>query len=179
MPGATNLSTEPEDREFVISRIFDAPRDLVWKAWTEPERLAQWWGPKGCTIRVVKLDVREGGMFHYAMSYKPGHEMWGRFVYREIAVPERLVYVSSFSDPAGGVTRAPFPTIGPTFPLEILNRLTLEDEGGKTKLTLRGGPIGATEAERATFTGMFSSMQQGFTGTFDQLAQYLTKEEDR
>jgi len=78
-------TVEPAEREFVISRVFDAPRELVWKAWTEAPRLAQWWGPKGCTIRVVKLDVRPGGIFHYAMQYKPGHDMWGRFIYREIA----------------------------------------------------------------------------------------------
>ena len=94
--------------EFVITRTFDAPRELVWKSWTEAERLAQWWGPKGCTIRVVKLEMRPGGIFHYAMQFKPGHDTWGRFVFREIAAPERLVFVNSFSDANGGVTRAPF-----------------------------------------------------------------------
>jgi uncharacterized protein YndB with AHSA1/START domain len=163
----------PDD--FVIARMFDAPRALVWKVWTEPEHLAQWWGPKGCTIRVVKLDVREGGMFHYAMAYQPGQDMWGRFVYREIAPPERMVYVSSFSDAEGGVTRAPFPQLRGTFPLEVLNTLTLHEDGGKTTMTVRGRPLNATEEERKTYRGMFSSMQQGFTGTFDQLAAYLAK----
>ncbi len=148
MAKATNLSTEPEDRDFVISRIFDAPRDLVWKAWTEPERLAQWWGPKGCNIRVKKLDVRPGGMFHYAMSYKPGHDMWGRFVYHEIAAPERLVYVSSFSDPAGAITRAPFPQLGPTFPLEVLNASPSRTTAARRRLTLRGRPLQATAEEQ-------------------------------
>jgi len=166
---------EPTEQDFVISRTFDAPRALVWKVWTEPEHLAQWWGPKGCTIRVVKLDVRPGGVFHYAMAYQPGHDMWGRFVYREILAPERMVYVSSFSDPEGGITRAPFPQLHDTFPLEILNTLTLAEDGGTTTMTVRGRPINATEAERKTYRGMFGSMQQGFTGTFDQLAHYLEK----
>ncbi|MBI4275605.1 MAG: SRPBCC domain-containing protein, partial [Rhizobiales bacterium] len=91
----TKTETAGQRTDFVISRVFDAPRKLVWKAWTEAERLAQWWGPKGCTIRVVKLDVRPGGIFHYAMQFKPGHDMWGRFIYREIAAPERLIYISS------------------------------------------------------------------------------------
>jgi uncharacterized protein YndB with AHSA1/START domain len=95
----------PTAREFVITRVFDAPRDLLWNAWTEPERLAQWWRPKGCTIRVVKLDARPGGIFHYAMRFKPGHDMWGRFIYREIAAPERLVFINSFSDASGGIAR--------------------------------------------------------------------------
>jgi uncharacterized protein YndB with AHSA1/START domain len=161
--------------DLVISRTFEAPRDLVWKAWTEPERLAQWWGPKGCTIRVAKLDVRPGGTFHYAMQFKPGQDIWGRFVYREIESPERLVFVVSFSDASGGITRAPFPQLGDSWPLEILNTLTLTEKGGKTTLTLRGGPINATEEERKAFAGMLGSMQQGWAGTLDKLAEHLAQ----
>jgi uncharacterized protein YndB with AHSA1/START domain len=164
---------ERRDDDFVVTRVLDAPRDLVWKAWTEPERLAAWWGPKGCKLRVIKVDLRPGGVFHYAMAYKPGQEMWGRFVYREVAAPERLVYVSSFSDETAGLTRAPFKE---TFPLEILNTLTLREEDGKTTLTLSGHPLNATAEERATFIDMFPSMQQGFGGTFDQLEAYLASQ---
>jgi uncharacterized protein YndB with AHSA1/START domain len=166
---------EATDDDFVISRTFDAPRDLVWKVYTEAEHLAQWWGPKGCTIRVIKLDVRPGGIFHYAMAYQPGQEMWGRFVYREIAPPESMVFVSSFSDADGGITRAPFPQLRGTFPLEVLNTMTLVEDGTKTTVSLRGRPLNATEEERETFRGMFGSMQQGYSGTFDELAQYLAK----
>lgn len=169
---AEGRSARAAGEDFVISRVFDASRDLVWQAWTEAKHLAQWWGPKGCTIRVVKLDFRPGGIFHYAMQWQSGHDMWGRFIYREIAAPERLVFVNSFSDADGGITRAPFKD---TFPLEIANTLTLSEQDGKTTLTLRGGPINATEEERKTFIGMFGSMQQGFGGTFDQLAAYLAK----
>lgn len=167
-------ASAPATPEFVITRVFDAPRNLVWKAWTEAECLAQWWGPKGCKIRVVKLDVRPGGVFHYAMQFNTGRDMWGRFVYREIAAPERLVFVNSFSDPDGGITRAPFSQI-PTWPLEVLNNLTLTEQGGKTTLTLRGSPINATQEEVETYARMFDSMRQGFTGTFDQLADHLAK----
>lgn len=159
-------------QDFTISRVFDAPRSLVWKAWTEPEPLAHWWGPKGCTIRVISLDLKPGGVFHYAMQWQPGHDMFGRFVYREIKSPERLVYVSSFSDAQGGVTRAPFKA---DFPLELLNTLTLTEQVGKTTLALRGGPINATEEERRAYVGMFDSMRQGFGGTFEQLADYLAR----
>jgi uncharacterized protein YndB with AHSA1/START domain len=161
------------EEDFVVTRVIDAPRDLVWKAWTELERLPAWWGPKGCKLRVVKVDLRPGGVFHYAMAYKPGHDMWGRFVYRDIAAPERLVYVSSFSDENAGLTRAPFKD---TFPLEILNTLTLSESNGKTLLTLRGQPLYATAEERALFKDMFPSMQQGFGGTFDQLEAYLASQ---
>lgn len=161
--------------EFNFSRVFDAPRALVWQAWTEAGRLAQWWGPKGATIRVISLDVRAGGMFHYAMQFKPGHDIFGRFIYREMSAPERLVFISSFSDADGGITRAPFPQLGGNWPLEVLNTLTLSEEGGQTTLTLRGGPINASEDERKTFAAMADSMRQGFAGTFDQLAEHLAQ----
>jgi len=158
--------------KFVITRVFDAPRELVWKAWTESERLAQWWGPKGFTMGVVKLDLRPNGVIHYSMRTPDGREMWGKIVYREIAAPERIVFVNSFSDAQGNLTRHP---LSLTWPLEVLNTLTLSKQEGKTMLTLRGGPINATEEERKTFEAGFESMKQGFSGTFDQLAEYLAK----
>jgi uncharacterized protein YndB with AHSA1/START domain len=161
------------EKPFTISRTFNAPRNLVWKAWTEAERLAQWWGPKGCEIRVIKLDFRPGGIFHYAMAFQPGQEMYGRFMYRDIAAPECMEYISSFSDPEGGITRAPFGGIAADFPLEVLNIMTLTEQGGKTTMTLRGGPVYPSEAERKCYAGMAESMQQGFAGTFDKLDDYL------
>jgi uncharacterized protein YndB with AHSA1/START domain len=169
----SSTGAKAAQQEFVITRTLDAPRALVWKAWTEADRLAQWWGPKGCTIRVAKLDLKPGGVFHYAMTFKPGHDMWGRFTYREIVAPERLVFINSFSDPEGGLTRAPFSQLDNKWPLEVLNILTLSEEGGKTTLTLRGSPINATDEERETYVSMFDSMRGGFGGTFEKLEAYL------
>lgn len=159
------------ENDFIITRVFDAPRELVFKAWTEPERLAQWWGPKGCTIGVQKMDLRPGGVFHYFMR-RPQGEMWGKFVYREIVAPERIVFVNSFSNPKGETVRGPF---HPTLPMEILNTVTLSEHQGKTSLTLRGRPINATEEEYKTYASFRDSMNKGFDGTFDQLEEYLAK----
>jgi uncharacterized protein YndB with AHSA1/START domain len=159
--------------EFVVERVFEAPRKLVWQAWTEPERLAQWWGPKGAAIRVAKHELRPGGIFHYAMQLQPGRDIWGRFIYREIAAPDRLVFVSSFSDADGGITRPPFRQLGDDWPLEILNTLALVEQGGQTTLTLRGCPINATEEGRKAYASMIGSMQQIYAGTFDKLAEHL------
>jgi uncharacterized protein YndB with AHSA1/START domain len=145
----------------------------VWQAWTEPERLAQWWGPKGATIRVAKHELRPGGIFHYAMQFQPGRDIWGRFIYREIAAPERLVFVSSFSDADGGITRPPFPQLGDDWPMEILNTLAFAGRGGRTTLTLRGCPINANEEGRKAYASMIGSMQHGYAGTFDKLAEHL------
>ena len=158
--------------EFVITRVLDAPRERVWQAWTEKERLAQWWGPKGCVIRVVKFDLRLGGHFHYVMQF-PGSEMWGRFTFREISPPGRLVFVNSFSNEAGEVTRAPFPGIGETIPLEIQNTVTFVAQGNQTRMTLRAVPLNASDIERQTFIGMMDSLNQGCGGTFDQLEAHL------
>ncbi len=84
--------------ELVITREFDAPRDLVWKAWTEPDRLAKWWGPAGFAMKVTSVDVRPGGLFLYGMRPPDREDQWGRFVFREVVPQERIVFVNSFSD---------------------------------------------------------------------------------
>lgn len=156
--------------EFIITRIFNAPRELVWRAWTEPRDLQQWWGPTGFKIRVYKFDLKPGGVFHYCMLAEDAPDMWGKFVYREINAPERLVYVNSFADKEGNVIRPPFDQ---NWPKEILNSVTLSEHGKKTKLTLRSWPVSATDEERKTFVDNFDSMNQGFGGTFDQLDLHL------
>lgn len=156
--------------EFVITREFDAPRERVWKAHTEYDRLSRWWGPKGFTWLDGKLDLRPGGAFHFGMQGPDGAAMWARFVYREIVAPERLVYVSSFSDPEGNIVRAPF---SGDWPLEVLIETLFTERDGKTLMTLRGCPINATEAERQAYAAMHGSMQQGYSGTFDQLEAYM------
>lgn len=166
------MSANKAANELVITRTFNAPRDLVFKVWTEAEHLKHWWGPTGFELGVSKLDLRPGGIFHYSMKSSDGHEMWGKFVYHEIAAPEKLVYVNSFSDPEGNTVRAPF---SQTWPLEILNTLTFTENEGKTTVTLRGGPINATEEEMKMFDSMHESMQQGFAGTFGQLDEYLAR----
>ena len=159
-------------KEFVISRTFDAPRDLVWKAWTERDQLLQWFGPKGFAMTTAKLDLRPGGVFHYCLRSQDGKEIWGKFVYREIAAPSRIVLVNSFSDAQGGLTRHPF---APTWPLEMLSTTTFDEEGGKTKLAIEWSPLNPTDEERKTFDSSHDGMKQGWTGTFEQLTDYLVK----
>lgn len=132
-----NITTNVEESGLVITRTFDAPRDLVFKMWTETEHLKHWWGPKGFTFGISKLDLRPGGVFHYSMTSPDGHEMWGKFVYREIVAPEKIVFINSFSDEEGNTVRAPF---SPTWPLEILNTITFAEHEGKTVITMRGNP---------------------------------------
>ena len=165
-------TTDTPDHEFVISRVFDAPRELVWKAFTDPEHMKHWWGPKGFTARVAKMDFRPGGSYHYCLRSPDGKDMWGKFVYCEIVAPERMVFINSFSDEHGGLTRHP---MSPSWPLEMLSTFTFEEQDGKTTLTIKWIPYNATEEERKTFDGARGGMTQGWTGTLDQLAEYLAK----
>lgn len=158
--------------ELVITRLLDAPKEAVFQAWTEADRLAQWWGPAGFALQIEKLELAPKGIFHYSIALPDGQKMWGRFIYRHIAAPERLIFVSSFSNEEGAITPAPFSV---TWPQEILNIITLEVEGDKTLLTLRGCAINATPAAEQTFTDGFASIRRGFAGTFDQLEAYLQK----
>jgi uncharacterized protein YndB with AHSA1/START domain len=161
----------PSSKDFVISRVLDAPRDLVWKAFTDPERMKRWWGPKGFTVIASKMDLRVGGTYHYGLKAPDGSPMWGKFVFREIVPTERMVFVSSFSDEAGGTTRHP---MAPTWPLEMLSTFSFEDEpGGKTRFTVRWSPHNASEDERKTFDAGQASMTQGWSGTLEQLEAYL------
>jgi uncharacterized protein YndB with AHSA1/START domain len=157
---------------FVITREFNAPRELVWKAWTERDRLMKWFGPCGFTMTTAKLDFRPGGSFHYCLCSPDGKQMWGKFVYREITAQEKIILVNSFSDESGGLTRHPFSS---AWPLEMLSKTTFAEQDGRTKLTIEWLPLNATDEERKMFESARDGMTQGWTGTFEQLAAYLEK----
>ena len=164
------MSSEIE--EFKISRTFDAPRELVWKLHTECEHLKNWWGPKGFVMNHCKMDLQPGGMFHYGMhpANNESMVMWGRFVFLEVERPEKLVYVVSFSDENAGITRHPMSS---TWPLEVLNTTEFTEEEGRTKVTISGQPINATDEEISTFDTGRNSMRQGFAGTYHHFEEYL------
>jgi uncharacterized protein YndB with AHSA1/START domain len=167
------MATTTKSPDFVISRELDAPRELVWKCFTDPERMKQWWGPKGFTVIASKMDLRVGGTYLYGMKAPNGAPMWGKFTYREIVPPERLVFINSFSDEKGGVTRHPG---APTWPLEMVSTFTFEElPGGKTKFTVRWATHNASAEEEKTFDSGRNSMTQGWSGTIEQLEAYLAK----
>jgi uncharacterized protein YndB with AHSA1/START domain len=157
--------------DFVISRVLNAPRDLVWKCFTDPAHMKQWWGPKGVKVVKSEMDLRPGGTYLYGMQMPDGPVMWGKFVYREIVPPSKLVFINSFSDENRGLTRHP---MSPTWPMELLSTFTFEEAGpGKTKFTIRWSPHNATAEERKTFDAGQASMNQGWSGTLEQLENYL------
>ena len=168
---ANDQPTAP-DGAFIITRVFNAPRDLVWKAWSDAEQMQTWWGPKGCSIKVANFEFRPGGFFHYAMQFSNGQQTWGRFLYRDIATQERIAWLNSFSNEGCGITRAPFDQL---IPLEILNEATFVEKAEKTTVTLHARPHGAAENERKVFEGMFASLNEGYGGTLDKLAGTLAK----
>lgn len=158
--------------EFSVSRLINAPRDFVWKLWTEPKHLNRWWGPKGLDMLTNKFELKPGGIFHYKMKSPEGQIMWGKFIFREIIEFEKLVFVVSFSDEFGNILRHP---LSMTWPLVVLSTVNFIEQDGKTLLNLTGIPINATKEEEKTFSDGFESMNKGWKGTFEQLEEYLNK----
>jgi uncharacterized protein YndB with AHSA1/START domain len=130
---------ESKAADFMISRVFDAPRDLVWKCFTDPECMKQWWGPKGFTVIASRMDLRPGGTYHYGMTAPDGTSIWGKMVYREICPPERLVFINSFSDEAGGTTRHPMAPHHPA--LRSLHLKPLGVSGPPGPIATAGGVV--------------------------------------
>jgi len=156
---------ESEDREIVISRVFNAPRELVFKAWTEPDHLKRWWAPKGCTTPVCRVDLRPGGVFHYCMRLPEGREIWGLGIYREIVEPERIVYTDTFADPDGKPVPPSYYGMSASHPSETLVTVTFAELAGKTKLTLVHS-IALSVEERG-------GAEQGWNQMLDRLAEEL------
>jgi uncharacterized protein YndB with AHSA1/START domain len=170
MDEANSSNIAGTDVPFEIRRTFDAPRELVFKTWTEAEHLKRWWGPKNFTMMTCRIDARPNGTFLYGMRAQNGMEMWGKWVFREIVPPERMVFISTFSDAQGGVTRNPW---APVWPLETLSTVTMAEQDNKTTVSMQGIPINASEAEHKAFQTARGGMSQGWTGVLDQLAAYL------
>jgi len=123
-------------RTLRIERRFDAPRELVFDAWTRPEYLMQWYAPRGCTIQLVKLDARPGGRFHWCIHNPSFGDCWCVGMYREIVRPERIVYTLATADSAGNEIEPAQAGHDPRWPRESLVTVTLAEVRGATLLTL-------------------------------------------
>jgi uncharacterized protein YndB with AHSA1/START domain len=155
---AVAAQTKPfAERELKITRVFDAPRELVFKVWTDAKHLAQWWGPKGFTNPVCEFDARVGGMLRMHMRAPDGtiYPMKGEIV--ELVPPERLVFTNIAIDTAGRHL------------LEGLTTVTFVDEGGKTKMTLHTKAVAVVEHAAAYLQGM----EAGWTQSIDKLEAFL------
>ena len=128
--------------------------------------------PLGCSIAAPRFWFRLGALFHFSMKFSDAPAMWGRFNYREIIAPERMVWLKSFSNERCGITRAPFSEL---CPLEILTFVTFTEHAGGTTVSLRAEPFGEVAEERKYFEDLRPSLEQGYGGTFEELADYLAK----
>lgn len=160
MAANTSDRKKSEGQDLVITRVFDAPRELVWKAWTEPEHVMQWWGPKGFTAPVARIDLRVGGEYLSCMRSPEGKEYWSTGVFREVVPLERLVMTDSFADPEGNVVPASHYGMTDDIPLEMLITVTFEEDDGKTKLTLRHAGLPAGETRDGAGAGWNESLDK-------------------
>ena len=143
------------DREIVIQRVFDAPRALVFEAFTDAKHIGEWWGPNGFTTTTYEMDVRPGGAWRYVMHGPDGTDYSNKTVYSEVVKPERLVYAHGADDDGPPLFHA---------------TITFEDRGGKTLVTLRS--IFATAAIRDRTVKEFGAIEGG-KQTLERLAKYL------
>lgn len=143
------------ERAETFTRILRAPRALVFRAWTDPTLLAQWWGPRGFTAPVCEVDARPGGRIRIVMRGPDGWEHAMTGVFREVTPPERLVFTTAVPDEAGRPL------------LEGLNILTLAESGGLTTLTLEAHAVALVEQARAWLGGM----KQGWGQSLDRLVE--------
>jgi uncharacterized protein YndB with AHSA1/START domain len=153
-------------REVVIERIFDAPPELVWKAWSDPKMVTHWWGPKGFAAPFAELDFRVGGKWLFAMQspdYNDGKPLWSTGEYKEIVPFERIVLTDCFADEKGNVVPASHYGLDAEVALETLITVTFEDLGGKTKLTLRHEGLGE----------MGEGASEGWSESLDKMAASL------
>src|SRR2546430_15569124 len=151
-PSAATKSPKPE---LVITRVLDAPPRLVFKAWTEPERLVRWWGPQGFTTPSCKMDARPGGAFRFCMRSPEGTDHWLQGIYREVVEPRRLVFTWAWEDAQGKPGH------------ETVVTVTFAEQGGKTKLTLHQAIFESVSARDAH--------QSGWASRPECLAAYLAK----
>lgn len=142
------VRAESANFELVITRVIDAPRGLVWRAFTEPERLARWMGPRGFTCTIIKHDLRVGGAYRYHLLSPEGTDHWQQGTYREIVEPERLVFSFVWTD-VQGIPRG----------ADTLVSTTFEDQDGKTRLTLRQSGFKTETARDAHHSGWSSSLE--------------------
>ncbi|TAK72176.1 MAG: SRPBCC domain-containing protein, partial [Dehalococcoidia bacterium] len=129
MSKSTDAAT---DRAIVVRRAFDAPRDLVFQSWTQPERLMRWWAPAGCTTPACTVDLRPGGAFHFCMRMPDGLEIWGLGIYREIVAPERIVYTDTFAVAQGRPVPPSHYGMSDEHPAETVVEVAFEDHEGGT-----------------------------------------------
>jgi uncharacterized protein YndB with AHSA1/START domain len=130
----SDSAADRSDREIVVTRVFDAPRALVFKASTDPKHLAHWWGPNGFSITTYEMDFKPGGVWRFVMHGPDGTDYENRITYDEIVRPERLVYRHGGGDDVE--------------PVQFHTTVTFEDVGGKTKVTMRGVFASAEERDR-------------------------------
>jgi uncharacterized protein YndB with AHSA1/START domain len=154
----TNPIHEAENLEVVLTRLFDAPRELVFKAWADPKLLAQWWGPHEFTNPVCDMDVRPGGAILIHMQAPDGTVFPMKGVFHEVVVPERLVFTSSALEDEAGVPQ-----------LESITTVLFSEQDGQTQVTVQDVVLKATPEAAAALAGM----EEGWSQSLERLAGLL------
>lgn len=163
----TTNGTNQAGKPVVITRVFDAPADLVWQVWTDPEHITKWWGPGGYTAPVAKIDLRVGGGYHYCMRSPQGQESWTKGTYHEIIPGKKIVSIDSIADEHGNFVSPAQLGIPGDWPDEMKVTVTFEEHNGKTIVTL---------TQEGLPEGMMTEMAaMGWNQSFDKITAVLNQ----
>lgn len=155
----TELTSHVNGKQVTITRDFQAPQDLVYRAFTEAEQIVKWWGPVGFTTRVTTMDVRPGGIWHYCMSSAEWGDAWGLATYIEVSPTDRLVYTDAFSDESG--------TINPDLPVST-TVTTFAGQDGRTTVTMVTDYATEADLQQVLEMGVLEGVGSQF-GRLDEL----------
>lgn len=153
-----------------LTRVLNASRETVYRAFTDPAQFVQWWPPKDFDNKVFSFDLKQGGYCHFGMFMRD-FSMYARFDFIEIVPPEKIIFTSVFTNEHAEPVRNPMDA---GWPMEMLHVLLLSEEKGKTTLTLNVSAHNATEAEKAVFAEGFDSMRGGYGSSFDELEKLIS-----
>jgi uncharacterized protein YndB with AHSA1/START domain len=161
--GNVSVTRNEAERELILERVFNAPRDLVFQAFGACEHLRHWWGPRGWTLPMCEMDFRAGGVWNYCMGGPGGERSCGKAVFQEITPPARIVYTDSFADENGN----PLPNMP-----EMQVAVEFTESDGQTRLTTRSQFASLAELDAVVGMGML----EGISETWDRLEEYLTSQ---
>jgi len=157
MTETNSIDLDQDSRSIIGTRVFDAPRDLVFSVWTDPKHLAQWWGPNGFTTTTSSFDMRPGGVWRFVMHGPDGRDYQNRITFEEIVPPERIVYRHGGEDAE---------------PVRFTTTVTFQDLGGKTRITMRLDFPSAAERDRVNKE---YGADQGLAQSLARLERHVAK----
>ncbi len=152
--------------ELAIEKTFNAPKEILFKAWGNYDLLQKWWQPPEMTLSILNLEFKPGGKFHYLLESQDGFRIYGLWIFQEIMPPDKLVFSNAYANENGSIIQAPFSN---SWPKRIINELNFRQLNGQTLMDFKARPFQFTSLESATFAENVENIRHGLNTTFERL----------